>query len=63
MNFFSAIRRKISLMLEKGHSPIVLHGIKTDEWPIFFEMQFKNDEANKANEIKANPALKYFQKK
>ena len=25
--------------------------------------QFKNDEANKANEIKANPALKYFQKK
>ena len=32
-------------MLEKGHSPIVLHGIKTDEWPIFFEMQFKNDEA------------------
>ena len=25
--------------------------------------QFKNDETNKANEIKANPALKYFQKK
>ena len=25
--------------------------------------QFKNDEANKANEIKANPALKYFQTK
>ena len=25
--------------------------------------QFKNDEINKANEIKANPALKYFQKK
>ena len=25
--------------------------------------QFKNDEANKANEIKVNPALKYFQKK
>ena len=25
--------------------------------------QFKNDEVNKANEIKANPALKYFQTK
>lgn len=27
------------------------------------KQQFKNDEANKANEIKANPALKYFQTK
>ncbi len=32
-------------MVEKGHSPVVLHGIKTDEWPIFFETQFKNDQA------------------
>ena len=27
------------------------------------KQQFKKDEANKANEIKANPALKYFQTK
>ena len=27
------------------------------------KQQFKNDEAKKANEIKANPALKYFQTK
>lgn len=27
------------------------------------KQQFKNDEANKANEIKVNPALKYFQTK
>ena len=27
------------------------------------KQQFKNDEANKAIEIKANPALKYFQTK
>lgn len=27
------------------------------------KQQFKNDEVNKANEIKANPALKYFQTK
>ena len=27
------------------------------------KQQFKNDEARKANEIKANPALKYFQTK
>ena len=32
-------------MAERGRSPIVLHGIKTDEWPIFFEAQFRNDKA------------------
>jgi len=43
MNFFNAFQGKLSLLLGHQGGPISLEGINIEQWPIFFELQYKNN--------------------